>query len=338
MKLLTVAVPCYNSQDYLPHCVETLLAGGEDLEILIVDDGSTDRTGAVAEAMQRAHPEVIRVIHQENRGHGGAVMTGLRCAAGLYFRVVDSDDWVDAEALRQVMATLAQLADTERPTDLLVSNYIYDKAGAARKKVIRYRDALPRGKVIGWEATGRFRKGEYMLMHSLTYRTALLRDCGLCLPEHTFYVDNLFAYTPLAAVETLYYLDVDLYHYCIGREDQSVQEATMIRRIDQQLRVNRMMLEQVELSGRSRGRQRGYLYHYLEIVTAVSTILLIRAGTAEHLRKREELWQFIRRKDPQTYRRLRRGAMGILLNLPGRAGRGLASAGYEICRKLFGFN
>lgn len=338
MKLLSVAVPCYNSQEYMSHCIETLLTGGPEMDIIIVDDGSTDWTHEMADEFQRSHPETVRAIHQKNAGHGGAVMTGLEHARGLYFKVVDSDDWVDPAALRRVLAALREFAAAEKPVDLLVCNYIYDKAGAAHKKVIRFASALPRDRVLCWDNVKRFHKGQYMLMHALIYRTALLRECGLELPKHTFYVDNLFAYTPLAAVQTLYYLDVDLYHYFIGREDQSVQEATMIRRIDQQIRVNKQMLEQVDLRTIQNDHQRQYMFNYLEIVTSVSTILLIRAGTKEHLQKKAELWTFIRNNYPWVYLRLRHGALGVGLNLPGKTGRRISVAGYKVSQRVFGFN
>ncbi len=338
MKLLSVAVPCYNSQEYMMHCVETLLTGGPEMEILIVNDGSKDNTAAIAEELKQAHPETVCVIHQENAGHGGAVMTGLANASGLYFRVVDSDDWVNPDALKKVLEILREFSQTEMPPDLLVSNYIYDKVGASHKKTIRYESALPVGRIVSWDETNRFHKGQYLLMHALTYRTAVLRESGLNLPKHTFYVDNLFAYSPLAHVQSLYYLDVDLYHYFIGREDQSVQEQTMIRRIDQQLRVNRMMLEQVDLREIENIRQRQYLFNYLEIVTTISTIMLIRSGTKENLQKKKELWAFIRQEYPWAYQRLRRSVLGVSLNLPGKPGRNVAVAGYRVSRKIFGIN
>lgn len=320
------------------HCVETLLAGGEEIEIIIVNDGSTDQTGTIAGELERSHPGIVRAVHQENAGHGGAVMAGLAHAGGLYFRVVDSDDWVDSEALRRVLEVLRKFSESGHPADLLVTNYIYDKAGASHKKVVRYRSALPMNRILSWDDARRFHKGQYLLMHALTYRTAVLRESGLDLPKHTFYVDNLFAYSPLAHVQSLYYLDVDLYHYFIGREDQSVQEKTMIRRIDQQLLVNRLMLEQVDLRTVQNKRQQRYLFSYLEIVTSISSILLIRSGTREHLQKKKELWAFIRANYPWAYRRLRRSTLGRSLNLPGKLGRNIAVAGYQVSRRIFGFN
>ena len=94
MKLLTITVPCYNSQDYLDRCMESLLVGGEDVEILIVDDGSTDRTAEMADAYAQKYSAIVKVIHKQNGGHGSAVNTGIASATGLFFKVVDSDDWV----------------------------------------------------------------------------------------------------------------------------------------------------------------------------------------------------------------------------------------------------
>lgn len=339
MKLLSIAVPCYNSQDYMRHCVETLLPGGDEVEILVVDDGSKDDTAAIADELAAKYPGVVRAIHQENGGHGAAVMAGLKNATGLYFKVVDSDDWLDEKAYPHVLDTLRGFAAADgAPVDLLVCNYIYDKVGAKHKKVMEYRGVLPEGKPFGWAEAGHFRKGQYILMHSVIYRTQLLRDCRLDLPRHTFYVDNLYVYVPMRWVKTLYYLDVDLYHYYIGREDQSVNEAVMIRRIDQQIKVNKLMLEQVDLKSVQEPRLRKYLFNYLEIITTVSSILLIRGGEAEHLAKKRQLWKYIRTSDPWVYKKLRWGLFGIVMNLPGKVGRSIAVTAYKISQKLVGFN
>ena len=104
MKLLSVAIPSYNSQDYMEHCIESLLKGGEDVEIIIVDDGSTDRTSEIADSYAVKYPNIVKAVHQENGGHGEAVNAGLRNATGLYFKVVDSDDWVDEEAYKKILS------------------------------------------------------------------------------------------------------------------------------------------------------------------------------------------------------------------------------------------
>lgn len=338
MKLLSVAVPCFNSQDYMEHCVSTLLSGGEEVEILIVNDGSSDHTGEIADRLARANPEVVRAVHQENAGHGGAVMAGLREASGLYFKVVDSDDWVDEGALQEVLRVLRDFSRMDAPVDLLVSNYLYDKVDAGRRRTIRYAHALPEGRVLTWDDVGRFRKWENLLMHAMIYRTEVLRHSGLFLPEHTFYVDNLYCSVPLASVERLYYLNVDLYHYYIGREGQSVQEDVMIRRIDQQIRVNKLMMEEIDLEKVEHPRQRRTILQYHDIITAVTSMMLIIGGTPEHLQKKRELWDYIRENHPWEYRQLRRGLLGRVMHLPGRAGRGIDKAAYRIANRIFSFN
>ena len=207
MKLLTFAVPCYNSQAYMEHCVETLLEGGDDVEIILVDDGSKDDTGAIADRYAAQYPDIVRVVHQENGGHGEGVNQGLRRAQGLYYKVVDSDDWADVDALRKVIAKLREFSQMEHPVDMLVCNYVYEHVEDQTQKVMRYTNVFPQNRVFTWDEIGRFRPSQYLLMHSVFYRTQLLRGCGLELPKHTFYVDNIFVYQPLPFVKTLYYMD-----------------------------------------------------------------------------------------------------------------------------------
>ena len=105
-KCLTVTVPCYNSESYLERCVESLLKERDGLEIILVDDGSTDRTGQLADQYARVYPDVVRVVHKKNGGHGSGVNAGLMLANGIYFKVVDSDDWLDEAAFHKLMSVL----------------------------------------------------------------------------------------------------------------------------------------------------------------------------------------------------------------------------------------
>ena len=338
MKLLTVAIPCYNSQDYMEKCIDSLLIGGEDVEIIIVDDGSKDMTPEIADSYAKKHPEIVRAIHQENGGHGEAVNTGIRNAQGIFFKVVDSDDWVDAEAYQKILATLRELVGNGSQLDMLISNFVYEKEGAKHKKVMKYTSAIPKEKLFTWKDVRHFSKGQYILMHSVIYRTQLLRDCGLELPKHTFYVDNLFVYVPLPYVKNMYYLDVDFYRYYIGREDQSVNESVMIKRIDQQIKVNKTMVDSYDLWKLQDRKLRKYMFNYLEIITVVSTVMLIRSGTDENLEKKRELWNYIKQKDLRLFHHLRNGIMGGTMNLPGKGGRKISIAAYKISQKVVGFN
>lgn len=338
MKLLTFAIPCYNSAAYMRKCIDSILIGGDDIEIIIVDDGSTkDNTAEIADEYAAKYPNICRAIHQPNGGHGEAVNTGIRNATGLYFKVVDSDDWVDPDAYMQILDKLREFAGSNTNLDMLLANYVYEKEGAKHKKVMR-QTGFPQNQVFGWNDIRHFYKGHYILMHSVIYRTKLLRECGLELPKHTFYVDNIYVYKPLPNVQTMYYMDVDFYRYFIGRDDQSVNEKVMISRIDQQIRVNKIMFEDVNLWKVANNKCRKYMLNYLEIITVVSTIMLIRSGTAENLEKKRELWRWMREKDLRVYKKLRRGIMGRSMNLPGRGGRKISVAAYRISQKVVGFN
>lgn len=338
MKLLSIAIPCYNSENYMEKCIESLLPGGEEVEILVVNDGSSDCTAEIADAYAAKYPTIVKAIHQENGGHGEAVNTGIRNATGMYFKVVDSDDWVNAEAYEKILKTLEELVRGSQTVDLLISNFVYEKQGAKRKKVMQYRHCLPMDEVFSWDKFGPMPKGKYLLMHSMIYRTKLLHDCGLELPKHTFYVDNIFAFEPLTFVKNMYYLDVNFYRYFIGREDQSVNEAVMIRRIDQQLKVNRLMADAFHRSKFPNKKVKNYMLSYLDIITTISSIMLIRSGTEESLQKKKELWQYIKEEDRWLYRKLRYSLFGRASNLPGLPGRKIFVGLYKVCQKFYGFN
>ena len=149
MKLLSIAIPCYNSAAYMEKCINSLLPGGKDVEILIVDDGSVkDETAQIADRYAAEYPDIIRAIHQENGGHGSAVNTGIQNATGLYFKVVDSDDWVQAEAYAKILETLRNIVEGGKPLDMLISNFVYEKEGEKRKKVMNYRHILPKDRMF----------------------------------------------------------------------------------------------------------------------------------------------------------------------------------------------
>lgn len=340
MKILTVAIPCYNSEAYMEKCIRSILPVGDEVEILIVDDGSTkDRTPQIADRYAAQYPGIVRAVHQENGGHGEAVNAGLRNASGLYYKVVDSDDWVNTKSLSRVVKRMRELEE-EGGVDLFLANFIYDKAGARHKKLMRFRNVFPRDEVFGWEKMHHMRQTQYILMHNIFYRTRMLRECGLELPKHTFYVDNIFAFQPLAYVNRIYYMDENLYHYFIGRDDQSVNEKVMIGRIDQQIRVNKIMIDVIanqDFTGKD-PHVKKYMTIYLTKIMLVTSMMLILDGSQEAMAKKKDVWDYLREKDEALYRKIHRGFVGVAMNLPGKVGRKLTIAGYRVARKFVGFN
>ena len=166
MKLLSFAIPCYNSKDYMEHCIESILPGGDDVEIIIVDDGSKDETAAIADRYAAEYPDIVKAVHQENGGHGEAVNTGLKNATGKYFKVVDSDDWVDLESYKKILDKLREFEQENTQIDMLLANYVYEKEGAKRKKVMR-QTGFPRNEIFTWSDIKHIHKGHYILMHSV---------------------------------------------------------------------------------------------------------------------------------------------------------------------------
>lgn len=338
MKILSVAIPCYNSESYMRNCIESLLLGGDDVEIIIVNDGSKDTTAAIANEYALKYPNIVKAVHQENGGHGEAVNTGLANSTGMFFKVVDSDDWVNKEAYLKILDKLKEIINSGKNLDMLIANYVYEKVGAKHKKVIAYRNVLPIDEFFTWEDIGRFRVDQYILMHSVIYRTELLKQCGFKLPKHTFYVDNIFVFQPLPFVKDMYYMDVNFYRYFIGREDQSVNEKVMISRIDQQIRVTKIMIDYFDYKKVSSKKCQKYMVRYLDIMMTVSSIMLILSETDENYEKKKELWRYLKNANKKLYRHIRYTVLGNSMNLPGKGGRKVSKIGYKISQKFIGFN
>ena len=338
MKLITFTVPCFNSAAYMRKCIESLVVGGEDVEIVIVNDGSTDDTLSIAREYEAAYPSLVRVVDKENGGHGSGVNAGLRLASGRFFKVVDSDDWLDEDALKTLLAIVGAHIEQGCEADLYITDFVYEKVCEGKRFRRSFRRIFPHKTFFGWDEVKKFRYSSVLMMHALLYKTDILRQCALVLPEHTFYVDNIYLYKPLPYTKRLCYLELPLYRYFIGREDQSVHEDVMIRRIDQQIRVNKLMIDAIAGKKNIGKNIRRYMLRYLEIITTVSSIMLIRSGTEENLEKKNELWKYLKSADIHIYRKLRMGILGRGVNLPGGSGRNISVAIYKLAQKFYGFN
>ena len=345
MKYLTFTVPCYNSESYMRRCVDSLLCFGKDAEIILIDDGSTDGTGEIADEYQNRFPDIVKTVHKENGGHGSGVNKGLEMAEGLYFKVVDSDDWLDPEACQKLLFRIRELCGggryefAENIPDLFICNYVYDHLDEGSSRVMDYRNVFPDEKMCTWNSIGRFKPSQYLIMHSLIFRTEVLRKSNVKLPEHTFYVDNLFSYQPLPYADNLYYMDIDLYHYYLGREDQSVNEKVLMKRIDQQIRVTEMVARCVDLKKVRKvyPKLASYMTRNISIMLSISSIHLLLIQTDEARSKRKEMWKNIRQHDKRLYYRLRYSTLSGLTYLPGRLGGRLTIGGYRFARNIYQF-
>ena len=339
MKYLSFIIPCYNSSKYMKKCINSILPLGEDVEILIIDDGSNkDNTLEIAKKFQKKYPTICRAIHKKNGGHGDALNVGIKNAKGLFFKVVDSDDWIDTKAGKKLIEAIKIQEIKHSGVDLFVTNYIYDKVGASHKKVMEYVFSIPRNRPITWDQIRFFTPGTYMLMHSLCYRTEVLRKSKLSLPKKTFYVDNIYAYKPLPFVKKIYYLDEKLYHYFIGRNDQSVNEKVMISRLEQQYKVTRCMLYDVKLDKVKSKKLRHYMINYMSIIMTVTSVFSILSKNDHWLEAKDKLWKELKRRNKKLYNDLMYTFLGIGVNVPGKVGEKLTIGGYKISQLIYGFN
>ena len=320
-------------------CINSILPLGEDIEIIIVDDGSSkDNTLEIAKQYQKKYPDICKAIHKVNGGHGDALNVGIKHAKGLFTKVVDSDDWIGKVEGKKLLTTIKTLEKKGEKVDLFVTNFMYDKVGAIHKKKMRYHIALPRHRVITWDDARIWTPGAYMLMHSLCYRTSVLKTSKLNLPKKTFYVDNIYAYKPLTYVKKLYYLDVTLYHYFIGRNDQSVNEEVMLGRLEQQYRVTKLMLYDVDLKKVKSPKLHSYMINYLSIIMTITTVLSLLSNDKHWLKEKDKLWSELKRRNKKLYNELMYSFLGLFVNLPGRAGKKIVLSVYKIIQHIYGFN
>lgn len=333
MKFISFVVPCYNSENYMEHCIETLLIGKEDVEIIIVDDGSTDNTGKIADDYQKKYPTIVKVIHQKNGGHGEGINTGLKHATGKYFKVVDSDDWVDKRAYKTLLKKIKDI-----DSDLIVMNYVYSYTDGRKDQTISFKNVFKENEEITWSDTKHFRLTQYLSLHSMMYKKSILDECHIKLPKHVFYEDNLFIYWPLPKTKTIFYLDLDFYRYFIGRADQSVQEPQMKKYCTHQALIAKEVCIKYDLDEIDNKKLRKIMQRECTLLMTLGVLFHRICKTDEGERQYKELWSTVKEGNPKLYKRLRHFSMAGAVSIPGKLGRLIAITGFRIAHKLVKFN
>ena len=336
MKLLTVTVPCYNSEAYMEKCVDSLLKGGDRVEIIIINDGSKDSTGAIADRYAANHPGIVKVVHQENGGHGEGINSGLKNATGKYFKVVDSDDEVN----NQFGAFLDALEACDRAggVDLFVTNYYYVHTDGVGDRSINYSNVLPQNKIFDWNSVKRFRLHQMLTIHSCTFRTEAMRACGAQLPRKVFYEDNLMVCRTLPYVHKMFYMNIDLYRYTIGREGQSVQDDVSRSRYTHHLQIAEMAFKSVDLNQISNKQKLAYMKHELFMLFGIATIFARLNKNDEADAKLAQMWKNCEAHDEKWAKHFHKGTVLLLANAPGKVGQTLTAGVYKLANKVVRFN
>ena len=333
MKYISFVVPCYNSEEYMEKCIKSLLIGKDDVEIIIIDDGSKDNTGKIADKYQKKYPNIVKAIHQENGGHGEGINVGLKHATGKYFKVVDSDDWLDEEAYKKLLKEIKHI-----DTDLVVCNYVYTYTDGRSDQVISFANVYDEGRVLTWDDIHKFKLTQYPSLHSMMYKKSVLDKSNIDLPKHVFYEDNLFIYLPLVNTKTIYYLDLDLYRYYIGRADQSVQESQMIKRSSHQVLVSERVCTAYDLTKIENKKLRKLMTRECIFLMTIGVVFSRLAFNKEGEKQYKELWKSVKEKNPKLYRRIRYFSMATFVSIPGRLGRQIMKLGYRFAHSLVNFN
>ena len=332
MKLLTLVVPSYNVENFLRTCVERMVPAGPELDVLIVDDGSTDGTPRIADALAAEYPDIVRVIHQENGGHGEGLNQGIREARGVYLKSVDADDRIDTESLIALLNLLREHAAPETWADLIINDYVYDHTDRESVFQVRYNHVFHASRVDTWETCGHFPIWKQFMIHSMAYRVALLREHHYELPKHTFYEDNLYIYQPLPWVKTVLYLPCPLYGYTVGQANQSVNPKNLLHRMGQNTEmVTRMICTWKWEEIRKLPRHlRGYMISFLSGQILNVTVMHEHANNDESRALNRGMWERIQAFDPELARRLRRHPSAAIITLPGPRFRRLV---YRVSRR-----
>lgn len=224
-KILSVCVPSYNMEKYLNRCIDTFLVPEviDQLEIIIVNDGSTDGTLAIANEYKEKYPQSIVVIDKPNGHYGSCVNASLKVATGKYFRIVDADDWVDSNALVQFVEALEKFDVDCVCTKRTLHNFNDNTVTSDDSKGITFQGCLDLNK-------DHF-PIQYLRMHNLTYSMSLLRRIHYTQTEGVCYTDTEYSYTPLSYAQKVAFVDVSLYQYFVGRGDQSMSQEVLKKNV-----------------------------------------------------------------------------------------------------------
>ena len=335
-KLLTITVPCYNSQEYMEKCIDSLLVGGERVEIIVINDGSTDKTGEIANTYANKYPSIVKAIHQENGGHGEGINQGVKHASGKYFKVVDSDDTLSGD----FPAFLDALEECEKNggVDLAVTNYYYVHTDGIGDRSINYSNALPKNKIFEWRNTKPFRIHQMLTIHSCTFKTSLLREWNEPLPRKVFYEDNLMICKTLPKVKKMYYFPHDLYRYWIGRPDQSVQENVMKNRYTHQILVTEKSFIACDLDNIKEPKLKKYLKHELFMMFGISIMFTRLNKTDESDNALEQMWENCKKHNYKWGRHFRNRSPLTFISIRGKFGRKISTFFYRLANKVVRFN
>ena len=299
MKYITFVIPSYNSAEYLHYALDSLICAGDDIEVLIINDGSKDDTLKIAKEYEIKYPNIFRAIDQDNLGHGGVINRGLKEAKGKYFKVLDSDDWVDEKKIKK----LIEYIKNEENPDLFVTDYVYRNGRDKISMSINYKRFIKQDKLVTFKNVRRFILFENLTHHSTIFKTEVLRNSKVELPLHCLYEDNYYVYVPLPFIKNLVYLHIPFYQYLIGREGQSMGIEKIKGKYEDFIKCGKLIFNAYDLSEfkKDKGLYRIMVYHLI-LNASMVPMSCIMNGSKEALEALNKFEQEIKEANLNQYK------------------------------------
>ncbi|MFV0254666.1 MAG: glycosyltransferase family 2 protein [Erysipelotrichaceae bacterium] len=316
MKLLTIAIPTYNSEDNLANCLKSIPLDDLRLDIIIINTDS-DKTSKIMKQYQKEYPQIFQVINIENNDLGSAINIALASSKGLYFKLLLSKDLLNTQALKLMLDNIeSQISNVFIP-DLYITNVVYDKAN--NKKTKSYSTILPENKIFTWSDIKAFPINKSLCINSIIYCSNLLKQIKLELPANNIYSKQLFVYHPLAYVQKIYYLNTELYHCFIDIKNQNIRNNTLS--FPQALSINNLMFEVLDLTKKEHKEVADYLYHHLALLSATTSILASNSKNQTFIKQRDTMYQNWQKTKPRQFQVLQNKRIYKLANHSGAIGR-----------------
>lgn len=302
MKVLSIIVPSYNSEQFLHKGIGSFLCEEvlDKLDIIIVNDGSGDGTSAVAAEYCSRYPASVRLINQENKGHGGALNTGCAAAVGKYLKVIDADDWVQTRNLPEFI----RLLETCSSDVVLTHHRTINITTGEIKNWKNYPDTF--GKAYTFEEIMSSWKSfdRSLTFHGITYRTDFYHKYGIQLSEHVFYEDHEFATFPCCMARTITPFDLFIYEYRVGDVQQSVSDENQLKRIGHtEIVLHRLVSEFHRLSLPAEAPGRSYVCMKAQglLLSYLTTVMLVEPDKKKGRKMGAEMMEYFRTQLPGAW-------------------------------------
>ena len=299
-KLISVCVPAYNVEKYLDRCIYTLINHDMSpyLDIMIVDDGSVDKTAVIAREYEEHYPGIVRLISKENGGHGSTINRAVKEAKGKYFRTVDGDDWVDS---RQLAAFMNELLRRDCEADVISSNYHEVDMDTSKLTPVSQEMDLDYYREYRFEDLDADKV--YLTLAGMMIKTSILREMKVKILEHAFYVDVEFILFPVPYINTILFTDHYIYKYMRGNAEQSVAIPNMLKRYENHEKVMKRVLSY----GRKVSMDLGQKDYYNAILkrllrTHYGLGLIYDKDKVRGCSRSQRFDRFLMRTDPELYR------------------------------------